>query len=139
MTFLSTKVRSDYNTNFITENSTDQRTLFRASKSLLNLSKGSGLPLSTNDYQLANDFGKLLAQKIADIRSDIRSVNTNQICLPINATSAVTPSCFSEFYLASESDLITASSKKSCPLDPIPTKPLNKCVNVLLPPITRNN
>ena len=60
VTFLSNKARSDYYTNFITENSTDQRRLFRASKSLLNLSKGSGLPLSTNDYQLANDTKKLL-------------------------------------------------------------------------------
>ena len=128
--FLSNKVRSDYYTNFITENSTDQRRLFRTSKSLLNLSKGSGLPLSTNDYQLANDFGKFFAQKIADIRS----VNTNQICLHINATSTLTASCFSEFNLLSESevfDLITASSRKSCPLDPIPTKLLNECVDVL--------
>ena len=85
---------------------------------------------------MANDFGKFLAQKIGDIRS----VNTNQICLPINATSTVTPSCFSEFNLLSESevfDLITASFKKSCPLDPIPTKLLNECVVVLLPPITK--
>ena len=67
VTFLSNKARTVYYTNFITENSTDQRRLFRASKSLLNLSKGSGLPLSTNDYQLANDFGKFFAQKIADI------------------------------------------------------------------------
>ena len=99
---------------------------------MLNLSKGSG---STNDYQLANDFGKFFAQKIADIRS----FNTNQICLPINATSTVTASCFSEFNLLSESEvfgIITASSKKSCPLDPIPTKLLNECVDVLLPPIT---
>ena len=66
MTFLSNKARTVYYTNFITENSTDQR-LFRANKSLLNLSKGSGLPLSTNDYQWANDFGKFFAQKIADI------------------------------------------------------------------------
>ena len=62
--FLSNKVRSDYNTNFITENSTDQRRLFRASKSLLNLSKGSGLPLSTNDYQLANDLENSLPKKL---------------------------------------------------------------------------
>ena len=85
---------------------------------------------------MANDFGKFLAQKIGDIRS----VNTNQICLPINATSTVTPSCFSEFNLLSESevfDLITASFKKSCSLDPIPTKLLNECVVVLLPPITK--
>ena len=144
VTFLSNKARSDYYTNFISENGTDQRRLLTASKSLLNLSKGSGLQLSTNDYQLANDFGKFFSQKIAgirsDIRSDIRSVSTNQICLPVNATSTVTASCFSEFNLLSESevfDLITASSKKSCPLDPIPTKLLNECVDVPLPPITK--
>ena len=34
-------------------------------------------------------------------------------------------------------DLITASSKKSCSLDPIPTKLLNECVDVPLPPITK--
>ena len=85
MTLLSNKARSDYYTNFIIENSTDQRRLFRASKSLLNLSKGSGLPLSTNDYQMANDFGKFFAQKIADIRSAI----TNQICLPVTINATV--------------------------------------------------
>ena len=64
VTFLSNKARSDYYTNFITENSTDQRRLFRASNSLLNLSKGSGLPLSTNDYQLANDLENSLPKKL---------------------------------------------------------------------------
>ena len=80
------------------------------------------------------------AQKIADIRSDIRSVSTKQICLPVKATSTVTVSCFTEFYLLSESeviDLITASSKKSCPLDPIPTKLLNECIDMPLPSITK--
>ena len=46
----------------------------------------------------------------------------------------MTASCFSEFNLLAESevfDLITAPSKKSCPLDPIPTKLLNECVDVL--------
>ena len=80
------------------------------------------------------------AQKIADIRSDIRSVSTKQICLPVNATSTVTVSCFSEFYLFSESevfDLITASPKKSCSIDLIPTKLLNECIDMLLPSITK--
>jgi len=44
VTFLSDNARSDYYTNFINENSRDKRGLFRVSKSLLNLSKGSGLP-----------------------------------------------------------------------------------------------
>jgi len=74
--------------------------------------------------------------------SDIKSTITNQIYLPvtINATSTVTPSCFSEFNLLSEYevfDLITASSKKSCALDPIPTKLFTEYVDVLLPPITK--
>ena len=34
-------------------------------------------------------------------------------------------------------DLVTASSKKSFALDPIPIKLLNECVDVLLPPITK--
>ena len=129
--FLSNKVRSDYYTNFITENSTDQRRLFRASKSLLNLSKGSGLPLSTNDYQLANDLENSSPKKL--LISGLL-IQTRSAFRPINATSTVTASCFSEFNLLSESevfDLITASSKKSCPLDPIPTKLLNECVDVL--------
>ena len=129
--FLSNKVRSDYYTNFITENSTDQRRLFRASKSVLNLSKGSGLPLSTNDYQLANDLENSSPKKL--LISGLL-IQTRSAFRPINATSTVTASCFSEFNLLSESevfDLITASSKKSCPLDPIPTKLLNECVDVL--------
>ena len=70
------------------------------------------------------------------------SAITNQICFPvtINATGSVTASCFLEFDLLSESevfDLIRASSKKSCPLDPIPTKLLTEYVDVLLPPITK--
>ena len=52
----------------------------------------------------------------------------------------MTASCFSEFNLLSESevfDLITASSKKSNSLDPIPTNLLNECVDVLLPLISK--
>ena len=137
MTFLSNKARSDYYTNFITENSTDQRRLFRASKSLLNLLKGSGLPLSTNDYHLANDLENSSPKKL--LISGLL-IQTRSAFRPINATSTVTASCFSEFNLLSESevfDLITASAKKSFPLDPIPTKLLNECVDVLLPPITK--
>ena len=132
-TFLSNKARNDYYINFITENSTDQRRLFRASKSLLNLSKCSGfqyLPMIISLLMILENF---FAQKIADIRSDIRSVSTKQIC-------TVTVSCFSEFYLLSESevfDLITASPKKSCSIDLIPTKLLNECIDVLLPSMTK--
>ena len=84
--FLSNKVRSDYYTNFITENSTDQRRLFRASKSLLNLLKGSGLPLSTNDYHLANDLENSSPKKL--LISGLL-IQTRSAFRPINATSTV--------------------------------------------------
>ena len=33
--------------------------------------------------------------------------------------------------------IISSSKNKSCPLDPIPTKLVIECLDVLLPPITR--
>ena len=41
---LLNKVRREFYTNFIQENSGDQRRLFRASKRLLNVSRDDGLP-----------------------------------------------------------------------------------------------
>ena len=48
--------------------------------------------------------------------------------------------CLSDFVLLSDSDvrvLILASNKKYCPLDPIPTKLLIDCLDVLLPTIAK--
>ena len=99
---------------------------------MLNLSKGSGLPLSTNDYQLANDLENSSPKKL--LISGLL-IQTRSAFRPINATSTVTASCFSEFNVLSESevfDLITASSKKSCP-----TKLVVESLDHLLPVVTK--
>ena len=71
VTFLMNKARCAYYTNFVTENCLNQRKLFSACKSLLNLSKCASLPLHSNPSQLANDFGKFFRDKINSIQLEI--------------------------------------------------------------------
>ena len=71
VTFLLNKARCAYYTNFVSENCLNQRKLFSACKSLLNLSKCASLPLHSNPSQLANEFGKFFQDKINSIRLEI--------------------------------------------------------------------
>lgn len=116
----------------------DQRKLFKASKSLFNHDNGSIFPPCANDQDLANEFGDFFVQKILDIKSAIISTAHQ----PTNAlpVESVTDVSFPEFNLLSESEVratILSSTKKSCPLDPIPTTLLVKHLDELLPSVTR--
>ena len=57
------KAHCDYYTNFVNVNSVNQRRLFDASKSLLNISRSASLLLSADDHQLANNFGASFTKK----------------------------------------------------------------------------
>ena len=138
MTFLLNKARCAYCTNFVSENCLNQRKLFCACKSLLNLLKCASLPLHSNPSQLANDFSKFFSDKINSIRLGIAC----QCC-----SSGVSDShlelygpSFSEFRLLSETEvleLIKSCTKTICSLDPIPTKLFTECLDVLLTAITK--
>lgn len=69
-TYLINKARQKYYSNFIEENSANQKNLFKASKSLLNLTQSSSLPPYASDEKLANDMGAFFIKKITDIRSE---------------------------------------------------------------------
>lgn len=105
----------------------------------MNISKFAGLPLSSDDHQLANNFGEFFTNKINAVRLEI----ANQVYSPYirDANGTVTDSTFSEFNVLSESEehglIISSSKNKSCPLDPTPTKLVIECLDLLLPPITR--
>ena len=132
------KARQKYYSNFIEENSADQKKLFKASKSLLNLTKSTSLPPYANDRELANDIGTFFIQKISDIRSELNGQDYQP--RESNSSDVITDTSFGEFHLLSESDvreLILASNRKSCPLDPIPTRLLIDSLGVLLPSITK--
>lgn len=138
VTFLMNKARCAYYTNFVSENCFNQRKLFSACKSLLNLLKCASLPLNSNPSQLANDFGKFFRDKINSIRLEI----ARQCCSSGVSDShlALYGPSFSEFRLLSETEvlkLIKSSTKTTCSLDPIPTKLFTECLDVLLTPITK--
>ena len=75
---LMKEARCDYYTNFIKENSNNQRKLFRARKKLL-LEKKDWLmfPGYADKSILANDIGKYFASKIEKIRADVDQAGMN--------------------------------------------------------------
>ena len=111
--------------------------MFKASKSLLIHGNGSIFPPCANDQDLANEFGDFFVQKILDIKSAIISTShQSPNALPVESVTDVS---FPEFNLLSKSEVRATilSSKKSCPLDPIPITILVKHLDELLPSVTR--
>ena len=66
---LMKNARQAFYTNFIEENSSDQRTLFRASKRLFNQSQDDGLPPNLHAPTFANQIGEYFVTKINSIQS----------------------------------------------------------------------
>ena len=111
----------------------------KASKYLLNLKDGNQLPLHSDAFELANDFGTFFRQKIVDIRSKLLDLNSSETdCIDQEASLT---SCFlSEFVTLEESELywlISSSNLKSCALNPLATCSVSVCIDVLLPSITK--
>ena len=100
MTYLMNKARQEYYRNFIDDIGNDQRKLFKASKSLLNLAEGSTFPPYTDYQVLANELGEFFVQKIAGIMSMISSTfhRSSSSTLPAELD---TDASFSEFELLS--------------------------------------
>ena len=128
---------NNYYTNFINENSGDQRKFFRASRSLLHP--------HTDDFKLANEMGTFFVKKIKNIRLKLSDENCSP---PPSAPVSSAPvalatgvgEVLTEFNQLSEISvrkLILNSSKKCCILDPIPPKLLIDSLDVLLPVITK--
>ena len=68
-TALMNKACREFYTNFIEENSKDQKKLFAASNRLLNRGSADCLPPTIDKAQFAEDIGKFFVQKIVNIRS----------------------------------------------------------------------
>ena len=79
------KVRREFYTNFIEQNSKDQKKLFAARKRLLSSGSADCLPPTIDKAQFAENIGKFFVQKIVNIRSRLDShgavdyhINTTQ-------------------------------------------------------------
>ena len=133
------KARSDFSENLIQENSSDQGKLFKISKQLLNQSVDVSFPRHVSKSMLANEMANFFVEKISNIRSKFHecTIQDCQDCAPIMELHS--PS-FGSFKAITEDEtysIIRNLAKKSSALDPIPTPLLVKCIDVLLPVITK--
>ena len=138
MTFLMNKARQDYYSDLISNNSNDLKHLFKVSKNLLNIASTPVLPPHEHKQQLANEMGAFFIRKIANIRSDLDN-DPPQVC-SVGSNDCKIDLPISKFNLLSQQevhDLIRASNNKICCLDPIPTKLVLDCLDILLPVITK--
>ena len=112
----------------IEENSSDQRTLFRASKRLFKQSQDDGLPPNLHDPTFANQIGEYFVTKIdtiqRQIEADITDLTVHEASISVDSTAKVFPT-LSAFKTLSDKNvklLIQNSALKSCPLDPMPSR-----------------
>ena len=75
MTYLTSQARQTLYTNFIDDNSTDYKRLFRATKQLLAKKEEWSFPNYQDKSKLVNDIGSFFVRKINRIRSDIDAVD----------------------------------------------------------------
>ena len=75
VTFLLNKARRQFYSEFMEENSVDQRKLFRAANEILGIKENlvPTFPDQLNKTLLANDIARFFVKKIDDIRNEIES------------------------------------------------------------------
>ena len=138
VTFLMNKARQDYYSDLISNNGNDLKHLFKVSKYLLNIASTPVLPPHDDKQQLANEMDTFFIRKIANIRSYLDN-HSPQVCR-VDSNDSKIDLPLSKFDLLSQEevhDLIRISKKKTCSLDPIPTKLVLECLDILLPVITK--
>ena len=137
------KTREEFYSKFIEDNGTDQRKLFCAAKKLLGASDVLNFPVHLDKTVLANDVRNFFVRKVEHIGQDtdsscLSSADRNLVP-PDGEASDITDEVLRSCGNLSERnvcELIRASAKKSCLLDPFPTNVVCDSLNVLLPVIT---
>ena len=119
------KGRTAHYNDFVSENSDNQRSLFKAAKVLLGAPKLELLPPHSSAAQLANDLGEFFIRKISDIRADLDSLTHLPASNLPPGKTFTRPQLFTNFTLMTTESvkrLIVEAPTKSCPSDPIPTR-----------------
>ena len=140
-TKLMENARRVYYADFISDNNTDQRRLFKTANMLLGCSGNAVYPPHSDSFTLANDFGRFFIEKITDIRTKLDSYDSAASLRDDDEPSVAGP-LFTTFEPVTPDyvrKLIVNSPNKSCASDPVPTTIVKDCVDVLLPVVTTMN
>ena len=132
--YLIKQAKRGFYTNFVNENSHNQKKLYAIAKNLFTPKKDLCFPNYHDMNSLANELGQYFTTKVETIRSQLYSVNTQHASIP---SSTITYQLL-DFVPLSEDvqKLILDTAKKSCSLDPMPTSLMLECQDILLPVIT---
>ena len=124
----------------MSENSDDQGKLFRATRSLLIPNNDLYFPEYTNNTTLANDIGRYFDSKIRRIRgaldAAIATTNIETVTEDSVFKGDKELDHFESLTTEEVMKLVMKSTKKSCPLDPMPTSLVIEMSQELLPYIT---
>ena len=141
VTHLLNETKRKFLTDFVEDNSSDQRRLSRATRRLLGKNDST---LSFPDYDdkslLVNDIARFFARKIMRIRDQIYSTVIADMDTVPGDPIVSDAKILSEFKPLSEAVILALtqkSSKKTCNLDPMPTKLVVESLDHLLPVITK--
>ena len=131
-TRLMNKARREFYSNFIDENSGDQKKLLHADQRLFKRTMDDGLPPNLDSKTFSNDLGKFFVQKIDTIRTQL-DTDQQTDSYPEDDTSSAdeTVPPFPTFTMLSVRDvkqLIQNSALKSCPM---PSTLVSKCEDLL--------
>jgi len=130
--------RRTYFRNLISQHKDQPRKLWSALNSLLSRNCSPTLPTFSSSSFLASSFLSFFSDKIAKLCSAFTPILTTMPS-PHSCPPSVPPSLLS-FKLATTNEIrniILSSSDATCELDPIPTKLLKSCLDVLIQPITK--
>ena len=137
MTHLLNEAKRKFFTDFVEDNSSDQGRLFRATRTLLGKNDST---LAFPDYDdrssLVNDIARFFVRKILRIRDQIDSTVIADMDTVPGDPIVNDAKILSEFKPLSEADilaLIRKLSKKTCNLEPMPSKLVVESIDHLLP------
>ena len=117
--------------------------MLRITKSLLREPSEVSFPKHISPADLANSFGHYFVQKIDNINKSLDDPSPSlaseageRDCTSLDGLTGATFADFKAVKKEQITDLIRTATKKSCPLDPMPTSVVLELINVLLPVIT---
>ena len=124
VTYLSTRAKRAFYSDFVNDNSENQGKLFRATRSLLLPRNELCFPEYTDNSILANDIGRFFDRKIAKIRAELDACTLHPGAVAEDRvfTGDRKLDHFNTYSVEDIRKLVSRSSKKSCQLDPIPTR-----------------
>ena len=138
VTELIKRSKTEYYSQLVDENSSDQKALFRIINTLLHHKQQQPLPAHTDLESLANNFGNYFTEKIEKIQEHLHSLSSGTAD-PEQTPQRGCAKKLEHFTPATEEEVkrtIQKAPEKSCGLDPLPTGLLKQCLEEMVPYIT---